>query len=293
MEEQWFSVREEWASERERLALAREEWEAKAKSVETTLGATAAKFDAGLASLAVLQRQQQQLQLQSQPLGLGMGNGDVKGFHGGSGSSGARGGLVTPPSPRSLSADSNRPRQRRKRSSSGRGRGRSAGSVDAGVESECSTSTTSTHPSSFGRPYTPSIPDDSSDDHADPDPDPDAAADDGDGAGAPHRKDSTDSNPDSLNSSKDSGGGGSVHQLETPESSVHRESGASSGLGLPWAGESPVTADSLESSVVRGFRDGNGSEAKGLPFDVVRPLSFRFVLFVLFLLLDTDWMACW
>jgi len=62
VEEQWFSVREEWASERERLAFAREEWEAKVKPVETTLGATAAKFDAGLGSLAVLQRQQLQLQ---------------------------------------------------------------------------------------------------------------------------------------------------------------------------------------------------------------------------------------
>jgi len=80
---------------------------------------------------------------------------------------------------------------------------------------------------------------------------------------------------------KDSGGG-SVHQLETPESSVHRESGASS--GLPWAEESPVAADSLESSVVRGFRDENVSSAKALPFDVVRPLSFRFIYFILLIL---------
>jgi hypothetical protein len=61
--------------------------------------------------LAVLQRQQQ-------GLALGMGNGEiVKGFHGS-----GRGGLVTPPSPRSLSADSNRPRQRRKKVSGSRGR---------------------------------------------------------------------------------------------------------------------------------------------------------------------------
>lgn len=94
-----------------------------------------------------------------------MGNGDVvKGFHWSSG----RGGLVTPPSPRSLSADSNRPKRRRKRSSSSRGSGRSTshGAVDVdhvgrGAESE--SSMTSTHPSSLGeRPHTPSLPDDSS-----------------------------------------------------------------------------------------------------------------------------------
>jgi hypothetical protein len=69
VEGQWSSVREEWASERERLASAREEWESKVKSVETNLSTTAAKFDAGLTSLAVLQRQQQH----AQALGLGMG----------------------------------------------------------------------------------------------------------------------------------------------------------------------------------------------------------------------------
>lgn len=216
VEGQWSSVREEWASERERLASAREEWENKVKTVETNLGTAAAKFDAGLASLALLQRQQQQ---QGQALGLS-GNGDVgKGFPHGSGS--GRGGLVTPPSPRSLSADSNRPRQRRKRSSSSRARGRSAsrGEVDRGVESECSTT-------SLGRPYTPSLPDDSSDADVDAD---------------SLRKDSTDSNPNSL---KDADGG--VHQLETPESSVHRAPMTS----LPWT-NSPVT-DSLASSIVKG-----------------------------------------
>jgi hypothetical protein len=40
----------------------RKEWETKVKCVKTNLGTTAAKFNAGLASLAVLQlRQQQQL----------------------------------------------------------------------------------------------------------------------------------------------------------------------------------------------------------------------------------------
>jgi hypothetical protein len=75
-----------------------------------------------------------------------------------------------PLSPCSLNADSDRPRQR---SSSSRVRGRSAppaASAGAGVvavetidcraESQCNV--TSTHPSSLGRPYTPSLPDDSS-----------------------------------------------------------------------------------------------------------------------------------
>jgi hypothetical protein len=105
-------VREEWASEREQLASAREECESKVKAVETNLGTTAAEFDAGLASLAVLQQRQQQQQQASQPLGLDNGE-VVKGFH-----RSGQGGLVTPPSSHSFSADSNRPRQGRKRSSS-------------------------------------------------------------------------------------------------------------------------------------------------------------------------------
>jgi len=64
VESQWSSVREEWASKYERLAAASHEWELKVKSVEMDLGMSAAEFDAGLASLAVLHRQQQ--------LGLGM-----------------------------------------------------------------------------------------------------------------------------------------------------------------------------------------------------------------------------
>ncbi len=84
VEGQWSSVREEWAAERERLASAREERESKVKNVEINIGTTAAKFAAGLASLAVLQHQHQQ---------QGMGNEDVvKGFHWSS----RRGGFVTP-----------------------------------------------------------------------------------------------------------------------------------------------------------------------------------------------------
>ena len=63
-----------------------------------------------------------------------MGNGDVAKFpHGSSG----RGGLITPPSPRSLRAESGRPRQRRRRRRSGsnRARGR-AGSKGGGGEGE-------------------------------------------------------------------------------------------------------------------------------------------------------------
>jgi hypothetical protein len=47
-------VCQEWASERVRLASVREEWESKVGAVESDLGGTAAKFDAGPASLAVL-----------------------------------------------------------------------------------------------------------------------------------------------------------------------------------------------------------------------------------------------
>jgi len=94
---------------------------------------------------------------------------------------------VTPPSPRSLSADSDRPRHRRKRTSSNtRGRPRS-GSREVqtiGAEEEAN------------RPYTPSLPDDSSDSE-------------------PVRQGSTDSEhgKDDTTAAK---------QLETPESSVHR-----------------------------------------------------------------------
>jgi hypothetical protein len=52
---QWSSSREEWVAECERLAYAREEWESKVRSIEANLGTAAAKFDAGLAILVVLQ----------------------------------------------------------------------------------------------------------------------------------------------------------------------------------------------------------------------------------------------
>jgi hypothetical protein len=153
------------------------------KTVETNLGIAAAKFDAGLASLVLLQWQQQQ---QGQALVL-LGNGDVGNvFPHGRGC--GCGGLVTC----SLRADSNGPRQRGKRSSLSHARYKSAsrGEMDHGVESECSTT---------------SLPDDSSEADVDAD---------------SLRRDSTDSNPNSLSGSKDADGG--VHQLETPESSDHQ-----------------------------------------------------------------------
>jgi hypothetical protein len=108
----------------------------------------------------------------------------VKGFHGS-----GREGLITPPSPRSLSADLNRPRQRRKRSSSRAGARSSSrgGEVvdDRGAEDKSSTTSLSTHPS-LGPPYTPSLPDYSSEADADADADGDFL-----------QKNLTDSNPSS------------------------------------------------------------------------------------------------
>ncbi|KAF7969580.1 hypothetical protein HWV62_26887 [Athelia sp. TMB] len=175
VEGQWSSVREEWATERERLASAREEWESKVKSVESNLGSTATKFDAGLATLALLQRQQ------GTTSGFGLIGGDgPKGFQ-------HSGGLVAPPSPRSLSADSDRPRHRRKRTNSNmRGRSHSHDAEPIAVEEHDEPT----------RPYTPSLPDDSSDCE-------------------PIRQGSIDSEH-----GKDDAA--ALKQLETPESSVHR-----------------------------------------------------------------------
>jgi hypothetical protein len=111
--------------------------------------------------------------------------------------------------------------------------------IDRGAESECST--TSTHPSSLGRPYTPPLPDDSgaSDPEAEADPD-------------TIRKASTD-----LQDARGASGSDNVHQLDTPESSVHR-------VPMPWTKTTPVTleldslASSLASSVVKGSEENAG-----------------------------------
>lgn len=106
VEGRWSGVQEEWNEERDRLRRAKEEWEARVRAVECGLDTTNAKVDTGLATITsfqVLQRPQ--------------ANGHAK--------LNTSGGLVTPPSPRSLSAESTRPRQKKRRTSSTRGRTRS------------------------------------------------------------------------------------------------------------------------------------------------------------------------
>jgi hypothetical protein len=102
VEGKWSSVQEEWNSERERLKRARDEWENKAKTMEDGI---VSKVESTLATFQLQNRQQ-------------FLNGNAKfDLHGP--------GLVTPPSPRSLSSDSMRPRTRKKRSGSSRGRSKS------------------------------------------------------------------------------------------------------------------------------------------------------------------------
>ena len=104
VEGQWGGVQEEWVQERARLARAREEWESRVHAVEKGLEGTIAKVDAGLTAL-----EQQRLPFQHKQNGS------------------ARSGLVTPPSPRSLSSDSGSggKSRRKKRSATSRGRSRS------------------------------------------------------------------------------------------------------------------------------------------------------------------------
>ncbi len=105
VEGQWGGVQEEWAQERARLARARDEWELRVHAVEQGLEGTIAKVDAGLTAL----------EEQQQPPRQHKQNGN------------ARVGLVTPPSPRSLSSDSDSggKSRRKKRSAASRGRSRS------------------------------------------------------------------------------------------------------------------------------------------------------------------------
>ncbi|KAF8511977.1 hypothetical protein JB92DRAFT_2812906 [Gautieria morchelliformis] len=94
VEKQWSGVREEWSQERVRLDRAREEWEGRVRKVE---------------------------------IGLITVEEDLKATRGTGASTAAApfAGLVTPPSPRSLSADSTKPRRRKSRSRSKNGGGRS------------------------------------------------------------------------------------------------------------------------------------------------------------------------
>ncbi|KAH9940154.1 uncharacterized protein BXZ73DRAFT_99150 [Epithele typhae] len=101
----WSSVHEDWTEERERLWRARDEWESRMCAAEETVSTAVTKVDNGLMSLTSFQAHQQQKFM----------NGNAKPH--------SSGGIVTPPSPRSLSAESTRPRNRRKRTAS-RGRTR-------------------------------------------------------------------------------------------------------------------------------------------------------------------------
>jgi hypothetical protein len=102
VEGQWGGVQKEWAQERERLARARDEWELCVHAVEKGLEGTTARVDAGFTAL-----EQQRLPLQHKPNGS------------------AHVGLVAPPSPRSLSLDSDYAGKSRRKKHLATSRGRS------------------------------------------------------------------------------------------------------------------------------------------------------------------------
>lgn len=243
VEGQWTAVREEWASERERLALACEEWESKVKSVESNFGSASAKVDAGLASLALMQTQQR------------MTNGDaigVVGFPGSRNMGKGSGGLVTPPSPRSLSADSNRPRRQRKKGSRGRSGSRSHSRSNSELEPEQEAGADS-DASSIRRSCSPSLPGDSSSSEADAD-------------SVRLRKDSTDS--------KDSE---QPLQLATPDSSVHRApiTSSPSSFASALAATSNSDPNTITTESERGVKGvGTYSDAVGTHFTF--PILFEF-----------------
>jgi hypothetical protein len=100
VEGKWSSVQEEWNVEKDRLRRARDEWELKTKTIED----------------GILSRLESHISVIQQREGHRFMNGSAK-------PNGQ--GLVTPPSPRSLSSDSMRPRSRKKRNGSSRGRAKS------------------------------------------------------------------------------------------------------------------------------------------------------------------------
>jgi len=104
VEGKWTSVQEEWGVEKDRLRRAREEWELKTKTIED----------------GILARVESRLAVIQQRDGHPFMNGSAK-------PNGQ--GLVTPPSPRSLSSDSMRPRSRKKRNGSSRGRAKSPSQI--------------------------------------------------------------------------------------------------------------------------------------------------------------------
>ena len=103
VEGKWTSVQEEWSVEKDRLRRARDEWELKTKNIEDGI-------------LARIESRLSLIQRDSHPFmnGSAKPNGQ---------------GLVTPPSPRSLSSDSMRPRSRKKRNGSSRGRAKSPSQI--------------------------------------------------------------------------------------------------------------------------------------------------------------------
>jgi len=116
IEGQWSNVREDWDKERERLSRAREQWELQSKSMDTGLEKLATLQSAATAAFQEQQQQRErerELEKERQRRHCAeLVNGDAMKHIG----------LATPPSPRSLSSDSNRPRRRR---SGGSRRGRS------------------------------------------------------------------------------------------------------------------------------------------------------------------------
>jgi hypothetical protein len=147
---QWSTLQADWARERTSLARAKEDWDARAARLDgglTRLDAGLARLDAGLAKadgahgavaglLAAQERVRDAVReqggrleahvaayhahLQTGGLPLGEGERWGAGANGDALKHSRRGGLVTPPSPRSQSSDSARYRRRRRRSSGSR-----------------------------------------------------------------------------------------------------------------------------------------------------------------------------
>jgi hypothetical protein len=122
---QWSNAQEEWIAERERLRRATEEWERRTTALETTVQSAVSRVDAGLERVDSLAR-----------LGAVVRSGGEPPNHG----------LVTPPSPRSLSGDSprnSRVRRRRGSRSSSRSRGSETSSSGVDVHPALETSSSS------------------------------------------------------------------------------------------------------------------------------------------------------
>ncbi|KAH9920821.1 uncharacterized protein BXZ73DRAFT_104555 [Epithele typhae] len=149
VEGKWSSVHEDWTEEWERLRRARDEWESQMRAAKEAVSTAATKVENGPMSLASFQAHQQQKFM----------NGNTKPH--------SSGGLVTPPSPRSLTAESTRPRNRRKRAASRghtRSRSISPSPTDDGDDKLVSLDATSSESSFPGpRQRSPWSVDDSSD----------------------------------------------------------------------------------------------------------------------------------